>query len=286
MPNRILRDGILSSEAMASLSWAAEVFYRRLMSVVDDHGRFHGLPKLIRAACYPLQIDKVSDADIGKWLTECVTAALVSVYPAVDGKRYIQIEKFGQQVRSKSKFPEPIEGDLDQLKSFASNCEQTQSNAHLDVFVFGDVDNGKNTPCFSHHDSFPDIEDLTPKNKTPVLAVSNARGERRASRIPLDWEPSREMVNWALTEQPTWDRAHALSVGEAFRDYWSAKSGADARKLDWDATWRNWVRREKPMPKARAPDGLTEAGRETQAAVSRWIESEERKDAENAARGP
>lgn len=142
MPNRILRDGILSSEGVCSLSWSAEVFYRRLMSVADDHGRFHGIPTLIRSACYPLQIDKVSDSDIEKWLTACVTAALVRVYPASDGKRYVQIVKFGQQVRSKSKFPDPIEGECEHLKSSASNCEQVIANAHLDVGVFEGVDEG------------------------------------------------------------------------------------------------------------------------------------------------
>ena len=27
-----------------------------------------------------------------------------------------------------------------------------------------------------------------------------------------------------------------------FCDYWNAKSGKDAAKLDWQATWRNWLR--------------------------------------------
>lgn len=135
MPNRILREGILSSEAVCGLGWAAEVFYRRLMSVADDHGRFYASPKLLRAACYPLQIDKVSDADIGKWISECETAALVSVYPALDGKRYVQIMKFGQQLRSKSKYPEPIDGDRKPLLAIASKCEQPIADAHLGVSV-------------------------------------------------------------------------------------------------------------------------------------------------------
>lgn len=139
MPNRILRDGILTSVPVSQLSWAAEVFYRRLMSVADDHGRFHAMPKLLRAACYPLQIDKVSDADIGKWITECVTAGLVSVYSASDEKRYLEIVKFGQQVRSKSKFPDP-------LVAHDSNCNQLTADAHLDVSVFGDVCEGVKTP--------------------------------------------------------------------------------------------------------------------------------------------
>lgn len=142
MPNRILRDGILSSDSVCSLTWPAEVFYRRLMSVADDHGRFSSAPKLLRAACYPLQIDKVSDADIGKWLTECVTAALVSVYPASDGKRYLQILKFGQQVRAKSKFPEPIDDSREHLIAIDISRAQPPANAHLGVFVVGGVSEG------------------------------------------------------------------------------------------------------------------------------------------------
>jgi hypothetical protein len=131
MPNRILREGILTSEAVSSLSWAAEVYYRRLMSVVDDYGRFHALPKLVRAACYPLHIDKVSDLDIDTWTAECVAAGLVRVYPAADGKRYLEIVKFGQQLRAKSKFPQPNEGESTQSTPSDSNCYQPRANEHL-----------------------------------------------------------------------------------------------------------------------------------------------------------
>lgn len=142
MPNRILREGILTSERIALLAWPEEVFYRRLMSVVDDFGRYYAKPALLRAALYPLQIDKVSDSDIGKWLTACVNAALVRVYPASDGKRYIELLDFRQQVRAKeSRFPafelQLISGgpaDATQLRSTSA------ADAHLDGGgdVFGD----------------------------------------------------------------------------------------------------------------------------------------------------
>lgn len=133
MPSRIVRDGILTSESVCSLSWAEEVFYRRLMSVADDHGRFHAMPKLLRAACYPLQIDKVSDSDIGKWTTACVAAGLVRVYPALDGKRYIEIFKFGQRVQSKSKFPDPQENTEQQHKSTVNHREPPLKTALFGV---------------------------------------------------------------------------------------------------------------------------------------------------------
>ncbi|MDZ4344453.1 MAG: hypothetical protein U1E51_18685 [Candidatus Binatia bacterium] len=115
-----MREGIITSESVNSLSWPEEVFYRRLLSVVDDYGRYHGNPSLLRAACYPLQIDKVGNQDIAKWLTACVRVGLVRAY-TVDGKPYIEVVKFGQQIRTnKSKFP-ATDGAL--VKSFPDEAD-------------------------------------------------------------------------------------------------------------------------------------------------------------------
>jgi len=106
MPNRILRDGILTSERVNSLSCGAELLYRRLMSVVDDYGRYHGHPEIIRASCYPLQLSKVSQAAVVQNLRELEAAGLAVQYEA-EGKRLVEISNFGQRQRSPSKFPAP-----------------------------------------------------------------------------------------------------------------------------------------------------------------------------------
>jgi hypothetical protein len=120
MPERILRPGILSSDAVNKLSWPEEVFYRRLMSVVDDYGRFDGRNSVIRASIYPLKLDHVSDSDIGKWKAVCATAGLVRVY-FVDGKEFIELLKFNQRMRGKARWPEPV--DSESQKSAASRGE-------------------------------------------------------------------------------------------------------------------------------------------------------------------
>jgi len=53
---------------------------------------------------------------------------------------------------------------------------------------------------------------------------------------------------------------------ERFRDYWIAKPGKDGVKLDWAATWRNWMRRfadEKGFAAAATPIGRAAADPET-----------------------
>lgn len=123
MPNRIVREAILSSEKIASLGWAEEVLYRRLMSIVDDYGRHEANPKLLRSKCYPMQIDDVTVIQVSSWLTACQKAGVLVVYQS-EGKMYLQINNFGQQQRSASKCPAP---DI--------NCSQVLESAHLGVVV-------------------------------------------------------------------------------------------------------------------------------------------------------
>jgi len=140
VPNRIIREGILTSPKLAKLGWAEEVFYRRLLSVVDDFGRYYADVGMLRAACYPRQLNKVSDSDVGKWLGSCSDAALVRVYPAQDGESYLEVVKFDQQIRAKkSKFPNPPDACSADATHVHSKREQVPEDAHLDVSVSVDV---------------------------------------------------------------------------------------------------------------------------------------------------
>lgn len=107
MPNRVLREGILTSERVNLLSLDGEVFYRRLMSVVDDFGRYTAHPALLRAHLYPLRLDRVREASMERLLTECEKVRLVRLY-VVASKPYLEVLDFGQHVRAKhSKWPAP-----------------------------------------------------------------------------------------------------------------------------------------------------------------------------------
>lgn len=63
----------------------------------------------------------------------------------------------------------------------------------------------------------------------------------RATRISSDWWPSQADWEFAAREGMS-DNAIDREAAR-FRDHWLAKSGRDAAKADWSATWRNWIRR-------------------------------------------
>lgn len=106
MPTRILRDGILSSRSVNSISEQAEILYRRLMSVVDDYGRTEADADLLRAKCFPLQLERWPSERVQAVLEELGKSPLVTVYHRCE-KSYLQIENFGQRLQSKERFPAP-----------------------------------------------------------------------------------------------------------------------------------------------------------------------------------
>jgi uncharacterized protein YdaU (DUF1376 family) len=65
----------------------------------------------------------------------------------------------------------------------------------------------------------------------------------RATRLSADWSCPDEWIDWAFTVHGV-DRQRAVRISLSFRDYWTAKPGKDAAKLDWAATWRNWIRKD------------------------------------------
>lgn len=72
-----------------------------------------------------------------------------------------------------------------------------------------------------------------PQKKTP------SSSDARATRIPEDFEVTREMVAWARANVPHVDGRRET---ERFIDHWHQASGRTASKRDWPAAWRNWMR--------------------------------------------
>lgn len=81
----------------------------------------------------------------------------------------------------------------------------------------------------------------TPPNPTPPTPASLAGSPRaQGNRLPDDWTPTPEPALQAEAVAAGVDPRREL---DRFRDYWQAQSGAKGRKADWQATWRNWLRK-------------------------------------------
>jgi hypothetical protein len=92
-------------------------------------------------------------------------------------------------------------------------------------------DKQKPTPSSSSSSSSSNVEKQPPK------------------RLPVDWVPTEDQISFCKTERPD---LNAKVVAETFKDYWTAQPDSKAKKVDWDATWRNWVRSQSAVGSVKA----------------------------------
>jgi len=81
-------------------------------------------------------------------------------------------------------------------------------------------------------------------------------GNARASRLPDDFVPDETCE--AIAREHGFTRAHWQRTIDGFRDYWKAQPGGKGLKADWQATCRNWLRREADNMKSPAHPNLAE----------------------------
>lgn len=217
MPSRVLREGILTSERVNSLDWEEEVFYRRLMSVVDDFGRFTAHSSLLRAALYPLKLDTVRDSDVDRLLESVERAGLVRVY-VVAQKRFVELLDFRQQTRAKeSKYPDPPAPAGQTDGGCTAHAQQPLTDVHLDgggigggvEVVFGDG--------------------VVP----PSTRAHEASAERFAMRV--GWRPSQHIGSIAVNSGFVLPNPEDFEAAVAeFVAYWLTQTARKRTQHEWD----------------------------------------------------
>jgi hypothetical protein len=83
----------------------------------------------------------------------------------------------------------------------------------------------------------------------------DSKRQNRGTRIATDWTPSDAERSFAKAEGfSDWEIQREV---QKFRDYWTACAGAKGVKLDWIATWRQWIRNGADRAgKTPAPTGV------------------------------
>ncbi|WP_288668193.1 hypothetical protein [uncultured Akkermansia sp.] len=250
MPTRLIREGILTSERVASLSWEAEVFYRRLLSLVDDYGLSDARPSVLRSALYPLQLEKMSECNVQRCLAACETAGLILLF-ARNGKSFLMVRDFGQSLRSAPKYPLPDgykviqtgkskyqlvtpDDDCSQLQTDENSCSQlcTYADAYSDAKTNKQENNagGDNTVVFSEPPTAP---------ASPIPnreRLNDVRGMRCAdNHADLGASPgAARFVAACLDINPSWGRTipTALEQAAALEAYRSAQGRVTPRDME------------------------------------------------------
>lgn len=103
--------------------------------------------------------------------------------------------------------------------------------------------------CLPQH--LPDT--ITIQGKETPNGVSKKRG----SRLPENWIPDEIFAcSEGLSE------SDVAREADRFRDYWRGQPGQRGVKLDWNSTWKNWVRKAADDRRGRLPAAKPESWRD------------------------
>lgn len=252
---RTLKPEFWADDQLAELSRDARMLYMGLWNLSDEHGRARGDARYVKGQLFPYD-DDLTAAAVDALLDDLEKARKVQRY-RTDGGNYLFLPNLGKHQRlepdkTPSKLPEPPElrehTIPDQSEKFPDLSAQSTDELPLSYCSSSSLLSSSSgeipgeTPATSAAAAPP-----PPKKKTPT----------RAGRIAEDWLPSAGLLEWARKELPTVDAR--TQVGP-FVDYWLAQPGQRGVKNNWDATFRNWLRKSaeyatRASPRAAASPG-------------------------------
>ena len=130
MPNRVLKESILTSETVGSLDHISWRLFVSLICLADDYGRGKANPTLLKGLVFPLC--EVSVKQIEKSLQRLVEVDAIRLY-TVDDSHYFYFPKWleHQTPRAKeSKYPDPKNCSSPQMQADENICKQMQASAN------------------------------------------------------------------------------------------------------------------------------------------------------------
>ena len=205
---RSIKPSFWTSEQVMECSRNGRLLFIGLWNFCDDAGRHRASCRQLKAEVFPGD-DDVTVVTVHDWIEELIGANLIIEYQ-VDSERYWQVTGWAHQKINKPQaahYPGPIRDESGNIQGIVTE-RSPQDRIGSD-------------------------------RKGEEGRGSKGRGTARGTRLPNDWELPSDWESWAR------EHGNGLDIGlEAakFRDYWVAKSGAQAAKVDWQATWRNWIR--------------------------------------------
>ncbi|MEW9272386.1 hypothetical protein [Gluconobacter oxydans] len=267
---RSVHPGLWTDETFVGLPAMARLFLIGLWNEADDNGVFQWKPLTLKMRILP-----GDNADASELLAIMEEAGVVMRYEA-EGASYGAVRNFRRFQRPERPKPvHPITDEVEQFVALPSNSHTCSKKKH--GAVGGQATNGRNSVNHPEPNEQPSLDDNSVSEHRQNIEShgpmeegigkvihSSLRSEcerapkpksetpKRACRLPADWQPTPEQIQFAEANQ-----VDPVRTAEVFRDYWLGVPGAKGCKADWDATWRNWVRREDGTRPSAAANGST-----------------------------
>ena len=200
--------------------------------VLDDAG-----PLMMRKVAVKMGIDTRTLAEVGRRLAEVGLIDQESLQPLRWNSRQMRSDTDPtaadrkRRQRAKAKAGSALQFETDGVRVTAGDVTRTDRETDADT----EAENNTN--------------DAGAVTAGAGLGFGQAAGAmhdskaKAATRLADVWMLPQAWCEWALQARPDLTEDDVRKQAEVFADFWHAKAGADAKKLDWLATWRNWIRR-------------------------------------------
>jgi hypothetical protein len=224
---RTIKPEFPQSETVGKLSRDARLLFIQIWTLADDSGRARAASRMLASLLYPYDDD--APKLINGWLFELEQNGCIRRY-VVDGDTYLDIPNWLKH----QKIDHPTKSRLPAFEESLANPREPSRALAPDL-----------GPRTSTKDHGP-IEGASPS------APHQPRGTRLAlDALPEAWRAHCRADHPSADPDKTWVEFH---------DYWKARAGEKARKADWFATWRTWLRKSDDF-KREAPNGKSSGSR-------------------------
>ncbi len=256
---RTIKPAFFTSEAVAEWHPITRLVFMGLLVHAEDNGVGSANERLLASLIFPMDDRDTAIEWTRRALDECSRGGQITLYEA-GGRRLFAVANWAEHQRidrpSATRFPRPTDAQI--AESFADANVVTREDAPDLTLVEpssstrrtldegsslegkGKERKGKNPPSFvggvqggALATQLPLVAEVAPP---PAPRADTAKGTRLAE----NWKPSPATIEWTRENSIGVD---VTAEWSKFVDFWLAKPGAAGRKVNWDATWRNWVRR-------------------------------------------
>jgi hypothetical protein len=230
---RNIKPSFFKNELLGQADPLLSLLFVSLWTLSDREGRLEDRPLRIKAETFPYR--EVSN--FNGYLTVLEQHGFIERYKVGD-LAIIQIVNFRKHqaphnTEKNSELPaKPIDTQIT-VKKQLSERESTEAKRPDSL-----IPESLNTDSLIPDSSNPDTG-LPSKD----LPAPSAQDVKKGTTLPEDWFLPKEWGEWALAEKPNWTADDVRRVASDFKDHWLANANqANAKKADWLATWRKWVR--------------------------------------------
>ena len=200
---------------------------------IGDYAKKAGRLTMLQHGSYTLLIDSCYDRETFPTLEQALEWTWASTEAEIEAvkfvlSRFFMLDKDGRYVQERI------------LQELLDYQEKADTNKRIAI----DRETKRKEKSTNReqvvHEPPPNHKPLT-NNQEPIVKAT------KGSRLSTDFELPDSWTEFCQAERPD---LNPQKVFDTFKDYWTAKAGAAGVKLDWQATWRNWVRNQniaKPL---------------------------------------